>query len=197
FAGAGRVVDIQPALLVKVGHYRTIHQRRPGDFFDGEAVREGEGAVVEMHLRREGQGCGKQRNGQESGEMGPHMWGSIPPRTKRPAPEWRGSFAECRLTNYPRPQYSGGGLGRGLIRSTSPVKAPSLTLPRSARGGKVRGRPTQLRDRCCFQQRIPLASRAALPPALLIRVPRNQRNRDCRLAVDHLLVHRVDLAPAR
>ena len=46
--GAGRVGDVEPALLVEVGDDGPIDQRRPGGQLDLEAVGQGEGVAVEL-----------------------------------------------------------------------------------------------------------------------------------------------------
>src|SRR5205823_2944321 len=51
-------------------------------------------------------------------------------------------------------------------------------------------------NRLPLKQRVPLLPAPAFPALLVIRIARDQRQRDRRLAVDHLLVNRVHLAPA-
>src|SRR5262249_26767732 len=50
----GRVSDVQPPAIVEAGYDRPIDERRPGDQLDGEALGEGEGVAVELHLIRRG-----------------------------------------------------------------------------------------------------------------------------------------------
>ena len=51
---ARRLGDVEPALLVEVGHDRPVDERRPGGELDGEAVGEGERVAVERDLARLG-----------------------------------------------------------------------------------------------------------------------------------------------
>ena len=60
---AGRIRDIEPALVVEAGADGSIHQRRPGDQFHFEAVRHGEGLGREFEFTRV-----SERNNQEDRE---------------------------------------------------------------------------------------------------------------------------------
>ena len=48
--GAGRVGDVEPALLVEGGDDGPVDERRPGGQLDGEADRQREGVAVEFDL---------------------------------------------------------------------------------------------------------------------------------------------------
>ena len=50
--GAGRIGDVEPALLVEVGDDGPIDQRRPGGQLDVEADRQREGMAVQLDLMR-------------------------------------------------------------------------------------------------------------------------------------------------
>ena len=50
---------IQPPLFIERRLNRPHHQRRPGDFFDGEPVRHGEGLFTNLKLSRVGEDCGE------------------------------------------------------------------------------------------------------------------------------------------